>query len=75
MLYADGVELAIVDIVLAGGAVHVALVELNPKPVACRLDMLSHVGAPAGKVDALEAGVESGRTSEQTVKRIMKIDK
>ena len=66
MLDADGVELAVVDIVLAGGTVHVALVKLNPESVPCRLDMLSHVGTPAGKVDALETGVESGCTSKRT---------
>ena len=59
MLDTDGNELAVVDVVLAGGAVHVALVQLDPESVPCRLDVLSHVGAPAGKVDALEAGVES----------------
>ena len=64
MLYTNSVELAVVDIVLAGGTVHVALVKLNPESVPCRLDVLSHVGSPAGKVDALEAGVESGCTSE-----------
>ena len=64
MLYADGVQLPVVDIVLAGGAVHVALVQLNPKPVPRRLDVFPHVGTPAGKVDALEAGVKSGCTSE-----------
>ena len=54
MLYADGDEFAVVDIVLAGSAVHVALVQLDPESVPCRLDVLSHVGAPAGKVDALD---------------------
>ena len=64
MLDTDGVELAVVDVVLAGGAVHVALVQLNPKSVPRRLDVFPHVGTPAGKVDALETGVESGCTSE-----------
>ena len=64
MLDTDGVQLAVVDVVLAGGAVHVALVQLNPESVACRLDVLPHVGAPAGEVDALEAGVEARCTSE-----------
>ena len=63
MLDADGDELAVVDVVLAGGAVHVALVQLNPESVPRRLDVFSHVGTPAGKVDALEAGVESRCTS------------
>ena len=66
MLDADGVELAVVDVVLARGAVHVALVQLNPEPVARGLDVLAHVGTPASKVDALQAGVESGCTSEAT---------
>ena len=65
MLDTDGVELAVVDIVLAGGAVDIALVQLDPETVPGRLDVLSHVGTPAGKVDALEAGVESGCTSEE----------
>ena len=65
MLDTDGMELAVVDIVLAGGAVDIALVQLNPEAVTGRLDVLSHVGTPAGKVDALEAGVESGCTSEE----------
>ena len=64
MLHTNSVELAVVDIVLAGGTVHVALVKLNPESVPCRLDVLSHVGSPAGKVDALEAGVQSGCTPE-----------
>ena len=66
MLDTDSVELAVVDVVLAGGAVHVALVQLDPEPVARGLDVLSHVGTPASKVDALEAGVKSGCTSEVT---------
>ena len=65
MLDTDGMELAIVDIVLAGGAVDIALVQLDPEAVPGRLDVLSHVGTPAGKVDALEARVESGCTSEE----------
>jgi len=67
MLDTDGVELAVVDVVLAGGAVHVALVQLDPESVACGLDMLAHVGTPASKVDALQAGVESGCTSVTVV--------
>ena len=64
VLDADGVELVVVDVVLTGGAVHVALLQLYPEPVPGRLDVLSHVGTPAGKVDALEAGVQSGCTPE-----------
>ena len=64
VLDADTVELAVMDIILAGCAVDVALVKFNPELVSGRLHVLAHTFSPAGKVDALETRVESGGTSK-----------
>ena len=40
VLLADGHELAIVDVVAAGGAVHVTVLQVHPQPVAAALDVL-----------------------------------
>ena len=66
VLNANTVELAIMNIILAGCAVDVALVQFNPELVSGRLHVLAHVGTPTCKVDALETGVESGCTSKRT---------
>ena len=66
VLNANTVELAIMNIILAGCAVDVALVQFNPELVSGRLHVLAHVGTPTCKVYALETGVESGCTSKRS---------
>ena len=58
VLLADGQELRVVHIVLTGGAVHMAVLQVHPQPVAAAPGVLLHAPAPAREVDAGEAGVE-----------------
>ena len=39
VLLADGHELAVVDVVAAGGAVHVTVLQVHPQPVTAALDV------------------------------------
>ena len=74
VLNANTVELAIMNIILAGCAVDVALVQFNPELVSGRLHVLAHVSTPTCKIDALETGVESGCTSKRTSRESMRVE-
>ena len=58
VLLTDGQELSVVDVVLAGGAVDVAILQVHPKPVAAGLGVLLHAPPPAREVNAGQTGVE-----------------
>ena len=59
VLLTDGQELSVVDVVLAGGTVHVAVLQVHPQPVAAGLGVLLHAPPPAREVDAGQTGVKS----------------
>ena len=58
VLLTDRQELGVVDVVLAGGAVDVAVLQVHPQPVAAGLGVLLHTSPPAREVDAGQTGVK-----------------
>ena len=60
VLLTDGQELRVVYVILAGGAVYVAIFQVHPQPVVAGLGVLLHAAPPAREVDAGQAGVKPG---------------